>query len=129
MSEPEKKTVSTEFVNAVKKYVEVDNKLREIRERNKTLNLEKKEKEEFILNYMTSIDESEVGVVDGKLKKNISKSQTPLKKDFIQKALTEITGDSIKASSMTDHIIKSRPVVERVTLKRMKNRNKGESDK
>ena len=39
----EKKKVSPEFVSAVKKYLEVDDKLREIREKTKTLTSEKKE--------------------------------------------------------------------------------------
>lgn len=124
MSDTEKKTISTEFINAVKKYVEIDNKLRENREKVKTLNFEKKEKEEYILTYMTNISENEIGIADGKLKRNISKTQAPIKKDFIQKALTEITGDSLKAASMTEHIIKSRPVTEKITLRRIKNRNK-----
>lgn len=121
-NKPEKKTVSPEFVQAVKKYLDVDNKLREIKEKTKTLTFEKKEKEEFILNYLQSIDEQEVGVVDGKLKRNISKSQAPLKKESIQKALTEITGDLVKAQTMTEHILKSRPTIEKITLRRTKNK-------
>ena len=40
----------------------------------------------------------------------------------IQKALDEIVKDKTKATTMTDHIINSRPMVERVNLKRTKNR-------
>ena len=121
-NKPEKKKVSAEFVQSVKKYLEVDDKLREIKEKTKTLNTEKKQKEEFILNYLQTIDEKVVDVSDGKLRRNISKTQGPLKKETIQKALTEIVGDALKATAMTDQIIKSRPTVERVTLKRTKNR-------
>lgn len=121
-SQTEKKKVSAEFINAVKKYLEVDDKLKEIREATKNLNNEKKHQEEFILNYLQSIDEQIVDVPNGKLKRNISKTQAPLKKEVIHKALTELVGDSIKAQSMTEQIIKSRPTVERVTLKRTRNR-------
>lgn len=120
----EKKKVSPEFVQSVKKYLEVDDKLREIREKTKTLTSEKKEREEYILNYLQSIDEKVVDVSDGKLRRNISKTQAPLKKELIQKSLTEIIGDATKATAITDQIIKSRPMVERVTLKRTKNRVK-----
>ena len=120
----EKKKVSPEFVQSVKKYLEVDDKLREIREKTKTLTSEKKEREEYILNYLQSIDEKVVDVSDGKLRRNISKTQAPLKKELIQKSLTEIIGDANKATAITDQIIKSRPMVERVTLKRTKNRVK-----
>ena len=123
MSEVEKKkSVSPEFVETVKKYLEIDDKLKNIREITKKLTSDKKEKEEFILNYLQSIEESVIDVRDGKLRRNISKTQAPLKKETIQKALTEIVGDSIKASAMTEQIIKSRPTVERITLKRTKNR-------
>jgi len=123
MSEEEKKkTVSPEFVNTVKKYLEIDDKLKEYRETIKKLTSDKKDKEDFILNYLQTIEESVIDVRDGKLRRNISKTQAPLKKEMIHKTLTEIVGDAIKAQSMTDQIIKSRPIVERVTLKRTKNK-------
>ena len=54
MSETEnKKTVSPEFINSVKKYLEVDDKLKEYRELIKKLTTDKKEKEDYILNYLT----------------------------------------------------------------------------
>jgi hypothetical protein len=120
----EKKKISKEFVEAVKRYLEVDDKLREIKEKTKNLNTEKKQKEEFILNYLQTIDEKVIDVADGKLRRNISKTQAPLKKETIHKALIDIVGDANKATAMTEQIIKSRPTVERVTLKRTKNRIK-----
>ena len=120
----EKKKVSPEFVDTVKKYLAIDDKLREIREKTKTLTNEKKQREEYILNYLQAMDENVMDVPDGKLRRNISKTQAPLKKELIHKSLTEIIGDANKAMAMTDHIIKSRPMVERVTLKRTKNKIK-----
>jgi len=122
----EKKKISKEFVESVKRYLEVDDKLKEIKEKTKNLNTEKKQKEEFILNYLQTIDEKVIDVADGKLRRNISKTQAPLKKETIQKALIDIVGDANKATAMTEQIIKSRPTVERVTLKRTKNRIKDE---
>lgn len=121
-SDSNKKQISAEFVQAVKKYLEVDDKLRDIKEKTKSLNTEKKDKQEFIINYLTTIEENIIDVVDGKLRKTITKSQGPLKKELIHKALTDITGDSIKAQSMTDTIINSRPTVEKINLKRTKNK-------
>ena len=119
----ENKNISQDFIDTVKKYLEIDDALKEIKEKNKILTQNKKEKEEYILNYLQSIDEKIIDVPNGKLKKNISKTQGPLKKELIQKTLTEIVGDSIKANSMTDQIIKSRPIIERITLKRTRNKN------
>ena len=118
----EKKKVSPEFVQAVKKYLEIDDKIREIRVMTKNYNTEKKQKEEIILNYLQSLEEDSINVADGKLRRNISKTQAPLKKEYIQSSLTQIIGDANKAMAITDQIIKSRPTVERITLKRTRNR-------
>ena len=113
-----KKQVSKEFVETVKKYIEIDDKLKYIKKQSKVLNGDKKEHENYILNYLQSIDENVIDIPDGKLKRNISKTQAPLKKELIQKALIEIIGDSNKATLITDQIINSRPMVEKITLKR-----------
>jgi hypothetical protein len=123
MSDTEKK-VSPEFIQNVKKWLEIDDNIKDIRKSTKVLMTEKKEREQFILDYLSTIDENVIDVRDGKLRKNVSKTQAPLKKETIHKALTEITGDASKATAMTDHIIKSRPMVERVNLKRTRNREK-----
>jgi hypothetical protein len=126
MSDNESNTrkISDEFIKNVKKYLEIDDKLKQYKEETKMLNSEKKEKEEYILDYLQSIDEKVIDIPNGKLKKNISKTQTPLKKDIIEKTLTNIFNDQNKASTITDQIIKSRPYVERLTLKRTSIRNK-----
>jgi hypothetical protein len=127
-SKSEKKKISAEFVSTVKKYLEIDDKLKEFKEKTKILTTEKKNNESFILDYLQTIDEKVVDVPNGKLRRNISKTQAPLKKELIQKALTEIVGDATKATAMTDQIIKSRPTIERITLKRTKNRGKETAD-
>lgn len=116
----DKKKISHEFIKSVKEYLSIDDKLREIKEKTKTLNTDKKIKEEFILNYLQSIDEKVIDVADGTLRRNITKTQAPLKKDTIQKALTDIIGDALKATDITDRIIKSRPTIEKISLKRTK---------
>ena len=47
MSETDKKKVSPEFVQNVKKWLEIDDKLKEIRQKVKLLTSDKKEKEEW----------------------------------------------------------------------------------
>ena len=124
MSEVEKKTISLEFIENVKKYLLIDDKIKQLKEENKKLLTDKKEREGFILNYLQNIDENVIDVHDGKLRRNISKTTAPLKKDTIQNTLNIILGDINKATMITQEIIKSRPIVERVTLKRTKNREK-----
>lgn len=121
----DKKKVSPEFIQNVKKWLEIDDTIKEIRTKTKLLTSEKKEKEQFILDYLQEIDEKVIDVPNGKLRRNITKTQAPFKKETIQQALVEITGDLNKATALTEHIIKSRPIVQRVNLKRTKLR--GES--
>ena len=118
MSDNNKKTISNEFIQTVKKYLELDDQIKEFKNKIKEISTDKKQYEEFILNYLQSIDEKTIDIADGKLIRNVYKSQGSLKKELIQKTLIDIVGDSIKATSITEQIINSRPIVEKVSLKR-----------
>jgi hypothetical protein len=110
--------VSKAFRNNVLKWVEIDDKIRNVRSKVKELTTEKKQFEEFILNYLSQVEEESIVIKDGKLSKNVSKTKAPLKKESIYKALVELVGDANKATTMTEHIINSRPDVQRTNLKR-----------
>lgn len=112
--------VSDDFKRNIIQWVKYDDDLRKIRETTKEINNEKKALEEYILSYLEEIDQKEVAISDGKLSKQVSKTTAPLKKENIQKALVEIVKDDNKASMMTEHILKSRPTKEKITLKRTK---------
>jgi arginine deiminase len=114
------KKVTNEFKNKVLNWVKLDDELRTIRIKMKEINKEKKTMEEFILNFLNSVDEKVVAIADGKLRRNVSKTKAPLKKAGVVAALLQKTGDRIKATEYTDHIYESRPDVERVNLKRTK---------
>ncbi len=123
--------VTKEFRKNVLKWVELDdnvrilkNKIKEINEKVKELNNDKLFYEEPILNYLSKVDEDAVQLKDGKLSKNVSKQKAPLKKEVIHKALVELVHDSNKALTMTEHIINSRPITEKVNLKRCVARKK-----
>jgi hypothetical protein len=112
--------VSEQFKQAIVRWVKYDDDLKKIRETVKEINDEKKQAEEYILSYLDNIGQSEIGITDGKLEKKVTKSQAPLKKENIQKALNDIVKDDSKASLMTEHILKSRETKEKVALKRIK---------
>ena len=114
--------VTKEFKDKVLRWVSLDDELRNLRKKTKEINKEKKTNEEFILNFLESVDEKVVEIADGKLRRNVSKTKAPLKKAGILASLTQITGDALKAKELTEHILNSRPDVERVNLKRTKNR-------
>ena len=114
--------ITNDFKKKVMKWVELDDEVRTLRERIKVITKEKKQDSEFILSFLENIGEKELAISDGKLRRNVSKSKAPLKKEHIQNAINQLIKDKEKAVTMTDHIINSRPVVERVNLKRTKNR-------
>ncbi len=118
--------VTKQFRKNVLKWVELDDsvralkaKVKEINERVKELNTEKEQFEEPIITFLSQVNEDAVQLKDGgKLSKNVSKQKAPLKKEVIHKALVELVNDPNKALTMTEHIINSRPVTEKVNLKR-----------
>ena len=114
--------ITADFKQKVLKWLEIDDEIRDMRAKSKELNTKKKEHEEYILSFLENVGEKELAVSDGKLRRNVSKTRKPLSKDTIQTALTELIKDKTKAVTMTEHIINSRPTVERVNLKRTKNR-------
>ena len=130
MSESESQTedvqykVTKDFRNTVLKWVEIDDSIRTLRAKVKEFNDMKKEHEVNIISYLTKVDEENIVLKDGKISKNVSKSKAPLKKETIQKALVDLVHDQNKASAMADHIINSRPTVEKISLRRTKNRDK-----
>lgn len=114
--------VTSDFKNKVLKWLSIDDQIREMRAKSKELTVQKKEHEEYILSFLENVGEKELAVSDGKLRRNVSKTKKPLSKEWIQKSLTELIKDKTKAVTMTDHIINNRETVERVNLKRTKNR-------
>ena len=119
---PKEIQVSNDFKNKIVRWVKLDDDLRKIRETVKEINDEKKQAEEYILSYLDNIGQSEIAIDDGKLTKQVSKSQAPLKKENIQKALFDITKDDSKASMMAEYILKSRETKEKVSIRRVKER-------
>lgn len=118
----QKKDVSKEFTNKVIQWVKCDDKLRELRVKSKEITGDKKELEEWILSYLDQIGEKAISIGDGNLRKNISKTKAPLKKENIHATIKDLTKDEAKASLITQQIFENRPMTERINLKRTKNR-------
>merc|ERR1711871_262067 len=79
-SDVEPKKVSPIFIQKVKSWVKIDDTIRELRAKTRELSKEKKQFEDFILTYMQQIDEKVIGIADGKLRRNVSKTKAPFKK-------------------------------------------------
>jgi hypothetical protein len=125
----DKKEVSNKFVSAIKNWVTIDDKIRKIneetkklREEIKTLNGQKEQYEKIVLDELDKMEEKVIAISDGKIRKSVTKSQKPLKKEDIQKTIFEFTKDEKKTFDMVEQMMKTRPTVEKVNLKRTKNR-------
>jgi hypothetical protein len=125
----EKKQVSNKFVNSIKSWVTIDDKIRKIndsikklKEEIKPLNADKEQYEKVILDELDKMEEKVISISDGKIRKNIVKSQKPLKKEDIQKTIFQFTKDEQKTFQMIETMMNSRSVVEKINLKRTKNR-------
>ena len=123
MSENNNKVISKEFVESIKNWVTLDDKINQLKNEIKNLTTEKKENEIEILQGLDKLEENTIAITDGKIKKNILKSQTPLKKEMIQKSIFDFIKDEKKTQDILDNINKSRQVVEKVNLKRIKNKD------
>lgn len=114
--------VTNEFKKKVLKWLDIDDEIRAMAAKKKELENEKKQYQEYILNFLENVGEKEIATRDGKLRRNVSKTKGPLNKAHIQKAIDEVIKDKTKSNTITEHIINSRPMVDRVNLKRTKNR-------
>ena len=114
--------ITDEFKNSVVNWVSIDDKIKELNSKIKELKEEKKEDEVVIIEYLEKYNQDMIDITGGKLKKNVTKTQTPLKKDLISSALNELINDSHKAEEMTDFIFSKRQTKEKINLRRMKNK-------
>jgi hypothetical protein len=101
-------------------WLALDDKIKEISATVKDMNLEKKQFESYILDYMTKLNKPTIDTTSGKLIKDEKKTKKGLKEDMVATALTEITGDKLRAAEFTKYIFDKRPEVDNIKLKRMK---------
>jgi hypothetical protein len=118
----EKKQVSNKFVNSIKNWVNIDDKIRKLSEDIKNLKNDKKEYEKIVLEELDKMDEKVISISDGKIRKSVTKTQTALKKENIQKTIFDFTKDEKKTLEIIEQMMKSRQTVEKINLKRIKNR-------
>jgi len=121
MSDNNKKP-SEKLIISIKHWVHLDDKMKKLKDEIKELNNEKKDHEEVVLDELSKMEEQVINISNGKLRRNVTKTQTPLKKEEIQKTIFEFTKDEQKTYDMIEKIMSSRQVKEKINLKRIINR-------
>jgi len=116
------KKPSEKLINSIKHWVQLDDKIMKLKNEIKNINEERKEHENIVLSELEKMEEQVISISDGKLKRNITKSQAPIKKENIQKTILEFTKDQDKTSQIIEKIMTSRETKEKINLKRIINK-------
>ena len=111
----------SQYKEMVKSWLETDEKISKLMTTLKELKDEKKQYENYIIDYMEENHNIEVASPNGKIRKSVSKSKTGFNEKIIITGLTEITkGDETKAKDITKIISQKREIKEKTFLKKAK---------
>jgi hypothetical protein len=110
-----------EIKNMIKSWVEADEKIDALNKALKDLKDEKKQYENFIIDYMEENHNIEVSSGGSRIKKAVQKTRAGFNEKVIIVGLTEITkGDESKAKDITKIISQKREMKEKTYLKKAK---------
>ncbi len=108
--------------SSVKEYLELDDQIKTLNKAVRERRKRKKELSEYILKLMEQNELTQMNLKDGKLIYAKSKNLVPLNKKHIVNSLSSYFRDDHKATELFDYLMKSRTRVEKVRLKRTKNK-------
>lgn len=123
-SEVESVKVSKEFEENIIKYVRIDDIIRKKQAEISELKKQKKTHEDFMVEYLKKINQTEIGITNGKLKLDEQERKETLKNDTIKLALLDKIKDPIEIEKIMEMIEEARPIVKKTSIKRLMNREK-----
>lgn len=109
-----------QYKEMVKSWLEADEKISKLNITLKELKDEKKQYENYIIDYMEENHNVEVSIPEGKIKKAMLKSKGGFNEKIIITGLAEITKDETKAKDITKVISQKRENKEKTFLKKCK---------
>jgi septal ring factor EnvC (AmiA/AmiB activator) len=110
----------SQYKEMVKSWLETDEKISKLMTTLKELKDEKKQYENYIIDYMDENHNIEVSIPEGKIKKAMIKSKGGFNEKVIITGLAEITKDETKAKDITKVISQKRENKEKIYLKKCK---------
>ena len=123
MNEDEFQFYKDELKNNVKQYLEIDDQIKAL---NKALTERRKQKTklaEDILGTMKKFEIDNMNTKNGRLVYSVSKNTPSLNKKNLLSGLNIYFNDMDKASEASTIVLKNRPTVEKVKLKRIVSKN------
>lgn len=107
-----------EFKENVRRWLELDDNLRTLREATKKYNNMKKELTPKITDFMNRNEVSDINVNNGKLRCKTGTYKKPLSQKTMQQQLVNFFNNLEKGKQAAEYLLKNRETVERVTLTR-----------
>ena len=114
----DKSKLNEQFKESVIAYIEYDNEIKELNTKKRELTEEKKQLEEFMVEFMTENKHEEVMITDGRLKLAITTTKGAIKQEYVQERISRFT-EQHKAMEITLDIFENRPVTEKKQIKRL----------
>ena len=116
--------VNDEFKLSIKRWVEIDNKLKKVKELTSSLKKDKDKYQEYILDYMSNnnIKNKNILINDGKLSYSETKTTQSISKKYIIDKLTPYFKSKDKATKIADLLYNNREVKFKSSLKRIKSK-------
>ena len=111
------------LVNVVKKWVQLDNQLKQINEKTKELREKRNTLEKNITTYASSnnLSNSTIQISDGKLKFSNTKVPEPLTFKYLEKTLNEVIKNENQVKLIMEHIRQKREIKVVPEIKRFSN--------
>lgn len=112
--------ISSDFKSAIKKWVELDNKHKKIKELNSSLKKEKDKYTSYIMDYMTdnNLTKKNVLISDGKISCVETKTTQTLSKKYLIEQLTIYLKNKDKAIEAANFVYDNREVKTKTNIKR-----------
>ena len=119
-------SVTNDFKTSIKKWVQIDNKQKDIRLLSSNLKKEKDKLQMFITEYMenNNMQKKNILLNDGKLQYSTTKSTKPISKKYIIDKLTPYFNSKDKATEIADLLYENRETTFKSTIKRLKSKKK-----
>lgn len=108
--------MSEEFISAVRRWVKVDDTIRDITVALRKEKEERKKLEETILEFMKKSEQDVLSIsTGGSLRRTVTKAKSGLKQDYLREVMGRYTQNPDEVVKV---ILEGRPVTEREYLKR-----------
>ena len=112
--------MSNEFTNMIKEWVTIDNELRELSLKSKSLREKKNNVNNNVINYIenNNLDNAIIKISDGTLKFNYTNISQPLTFKYINECLNDIINDKNQVETIINYIKNKRNVKSIMDIKR-----------